>query len=91
MRQKAYLDDLAFVGEVTSGVGEGGNIEWAVVCKNHMRDDGEVNLRESWDDFKHDLAILKEADIKTIYDGNKCPNLGEEEWIIAINPSTIRI
>jgi hypothetical protein len=62
-----------------------------IIGKNVLRSDNDVDLRALWYDFKHDLDILHEAGIKTIYDGNKAPEIGEEDWNIQINPSTIRV
>jgi hypothetical protein len=88
---RAFLDDLCLVGEIQ----EGGDGSWAVIgemvpSSDERFPDG-VDLSESWSDFKHDLAVLKEAGISTMYGANQPPGVDVDQWIISLNASTINV
>ena len=80
-----YLSDLCLVGDIE----QGGDDTWAIIGRNQLRPDDHVDLIASWSDFKHDLAILKEAGIKTVYNGNQPPDPKLDEWIISLQAETI--
>lgn len=89
--ERSFLEDLCLVGEI-EGPDVNGN--WAVVGEAVMKETDrlafeQIDLKETWADFKHDLAILKEAGVKTVYDSNKAPDPDDDYWVITLAAHTI--